>query len=149
MARALSGMRGFYRWLLMDKRIAEDPTVNVESPASWKVLPKSLSEADVREMLERTEAAARAGGCGERAAAGPCDSGAAVCGRAAGGGDLRAAGGGFAAGCAAGSRCGARAIRSGWCRWGGQGCARRWSGIWSGGGRGWCGRRAGCSGRCF
>ena len=59
-ARQLSGLRGFYRWLLMDKRIAHDPTVNVETPASWKVLPKSLAETEVIGMLERTGVAARA-----------------------------------------------------------------------------------------
>src|ERR1700677_1774083 len=58
-ARKLSCLRGFYRWLVMDKRIAHDPTVNVETPASWKVLPKSLAEGEVAEMLERTGAAAR------------------------------------------------------------------------------------------
>lgn len=57
-ARKLSCLRGFYKWLLKDKRIKHDPTVNIESPASWKVLPKSLAEGDVREMLERTGAAA-------------------------------------------------------------------------------------------
>lgn len=59
-ARKLSALRGFYRWLLMDKRIDHDPTVNVETPASWKVLPKSLAEGEVGEMLERTGVAARA-----------------------------------------------------------------------------------------
>ncbi len=59
-ARKLSGLRGFYRWLLMDRRINYDPTVNVESPASWKVLPKSLAESEVAAMLERTGVAARA-----------------------------------------------------------------------------------------
>jgi integrase/recombinase XerD len=59
-ARKLSALRGFYRWLLMDKRIAYDPTVNIETPASWKVLPKSLAESEVAEMLERTGMAARA-----------------------------------------------------------------------------------------
>ena len=59
-ARKLSGLRGFYRWLLMDKRVAHDPTVNVETPASWKVLPKSLAESEVAGMLERTGIAARA-----------------------------------------------------------------------------------------
>ena len=44
-ARKLSCLRGFYRWLLMDKRIPHDPTVNIESPSSWKVLPKSLARA--------------------------------------------------------------------------------------------------------
>jgi integrase/recombinase XerD len=58
-ARKLSCVRGFYRWLLKDKRIAVDPTVNIESPASWKVLPKSLAEGEVAEMLERVGAAAR------------------------------------------------------------------------------------------
>ncbi len=61
-ARKLSCLRGFYRWMLKDKKIAHDPTVNIESPSSWKVLPKSLAEVDVREMLERTGAAARMDG---------------------------------------------------------------------------------------
>jgi integrase/recombinase XerD len=60
LARQVSGLRGFYRWVLMDKRIAHDPTVNVETPASWKVLPKSLAESEVSSMLERTGVAARA-----------------------------------------------------------------------------------------
>ena len=59
-ARKISALRGFYRWLVLDKRISHDPTVNVESPASWKVLPKSLAESEVAEMLERTGVAARA-----------------------------------------------------------------------------------------
>jgi integrase/recombinase XerD len=59
-ARKLSCLRGFYRWLLMDKRIQHDPTVNVETPASWKILPKSLAEGEVGEMLEKTGVAARA-----------------------------------------------------------------------------------------
>jgi integrase/recombinase XerD len=57
-ARKLSCLRGFYRWLLLDKRIAHDPTVNIESPASWKVLPKSLAESEVAEMLDRSAAVA-------------------------------------------------------------------------------------------
>jgi integrase/recombinase XerD len=59
-ARKLSCLRGFYRWLLLDKRTAHDPTVNIETPASWKVLPKSLAESEVAEMLDRSGAAARA-----------------------------------------------------------------------------------------
>lgn len=57
-ARKLSALRGFYRWLLMDKKISHDPTVNIETPASWKVLPKSLAEDEVGEMLARTGVAA-------------------------------------------------------------------------------------------
>ena len=58
-ARKLSALRGFYRWLLIDKKITHDPTVNVESPSSWKVLPKSLAESEVAGMLERTGVAAK------------------------------------------------------------------------------------------
>lgn len=58
-ARKLSCWRGFYRWLLRDKRIGADPTVNLESPSSWKVLPKSLPEAEVAELLDRAATAAR------------------------------------------------------------------------------------------
>ncbi|HTV04792.1 MAG TPA: site-specific tyrosine recombinase [Acidobacteriaceae bacterium] len=59
-ARKLSCLRGFYKWLLLDKRIERDPTVNLESPATWKVLPKSLAETEVEAMLERANVA-RAG----------------------------------------------------------------------------------------
>ena len=52
-ARKLSCLRGFYKWLLLDRRIDHDPTVNIESPKAWKVLPKSLAEPEVAEMLER------------------------------------------------------------------------------------------------
>jgi integrase/recombinase XerD len=58
MAKKLSCLRGFYKWLLLDKRIHHDPTVNLESPDSWKVLPKSLAPAEVNSMLERAEVAA-------------------------------------------------------------------------------------------
>jgi len=58
-ARKLSCLRGFYKWLLLDKRIGHDPTLNIASPASWKVLPKSLAESQVREMLDKTGTAAR------------------------------------------------------------------------------------------
>jgi integrase/recombinase XerD len=57
-ARKLSCLRGFYRWLLLDKRIAHNPTVNIETPATWKVLPKSLAESEVSAMLDSAAAAA-------------------------------------------------------------------------------------------
>ena len=57
-ARKLSCLRGFYKWLLLDKRIRRDPTLNLESPATWKVLPKSLAVSEVSEMLERAAMAA-------------------------------------------------------------------------------------------
>jgi integrase/recombinase XerD len=65
-ARKLSCLRGFYKWLLLDKRIERDPTVNLESPATWKVLPKSLAESEVAAMLDRGNA--------EGASAAPLDA---------------------------------------------------------------------------
>jgi integrase/recombinase XerD len=57
-ARKLSCLRGFFRWLLLDKRIERDPTINMDSPSSWKVLPKSLAQSEVTEMMDRASLAA-------------------------------------------------------------------------------------------
>jgi len=57
-ARKLSCLRGFYKWMLLDKRIRRDPTLNMDTPATWKVLPKSLAVSEVGEMLERAAMAA-------------------------------------------------------------------------------------------
>jgi len=57
-ARKLSCLRGFYKWLLLDRRIHHDPTIHIESPKSWKVLPKSLAESEVNAMLEQAAVAA-------------------------------------------------------------------------------------------
>ena len=58
-ARKLSCLRGLYRWALLDKLIQHDPTLNVEAPSTWKVLPKALSEPDMRAMLEMAETNAK------------------------------------------------------------------------------------------
>ena len=50
-ARFLSGARGFYRYLLREKLIGVDPTLQVDMPQLGRPLPKSLSEADVEELL--------------------------------------------------------------------------------------------------
>ena len=50
-ARFLSGARGFYRYLLREKLIGVDPTLQVEMPQLGRPLPKSLSEADVEALL--------------------------------------------------------------------------------------------------
>ncbi|GGG91240.1 tyrosine recombinase [Silvibacterium dinghuense] len=52
-ARKLSCLRGFFKWLLLEKKIDRDPTVTMESPAAWKVLPKSLAVSEVKDMLDR------------------------------------------------------------------------------------------------
>lgn len=57
-ARKLSCLRGFYKWLLLDKQIGHDPTVNLESPSSWKILPKALAQSEVERMMEQAGTAA-------------------------------------------------------------------------------------------
>jgi integrase/recombinase XerD len=51
--RKLSALRHLYRYLLLDKRLDRDPTLNIESPKQWKVLPKALA----RDEMEATLAA--------------------------------------------------------------------------------------------
>jgi integrase/recombinase XerD len=58
--RKLSALRHLYRYLLLDKRIEHDPTLNIESPRQWKVLPKSLARDEVEMMLSAPGAAAKA-----------------------------------------------------------------------------------------
>ncbi len=57
-ARKISCLRGFYKWLLLDKRVRHDPTVNIESPKAWKVLPKALAESETAAMLDSITVAA-------------------------------------------------------------------------------------------
>lgn len=51
-ARRLSGLRRFYRYLLREKLIADDPTLRIESPRLARRLPDSLSEGDVEALLD-------------------------------------------------------------------------------------------------
>lgn len=50
-ARFLSGLRGFYRYLLREGEISLDPTLRVDLPRLGRPLPKALSEADVEALL--------------------------------------------------------------------------------------------------
>ncbi len=50
-ARKLSALRQFYRYLLLDRHIGSDPTLNIDTPKQWKVLPKSLAREEVNAML--------------------------------------------------------------------------------------------------
>jgi integrase/recombinase XerD len=55
-ARKLAALRQFYRYLLLDRVTDCDPTVNIETPKQWKVLPKSLATSEVEAMLQRQPA---------------------------------------------------------------------------------------------
>jgi integrase/recombinase XerD len=50
-ARALSCLRSFYRHMMREKHIAEDPTLRVENPKLGRPLPDTLTEGDVEKLL--------------------------------------------------------------------------------------------------
>lgn len=54
-ARRLSGLRRFYRYLLREGRVEEDPTLRIDSPRLPRRLPDSLSEADVEALLREPD----------------------------------------------------------------------------------------------
>jgi integrase/recombinase XerD len=51
-ARKLSTLRHFYKYLLLDRIIEQDPTLEIDSPKQWKVLPKSLAVSEIDSMME-------------------------------------------------------------------------------------------------
>jgi integrase/recombinase XerD len=49
--RKLSALRQLYRYLLLDEVIDHDPTLNIDSPKQWKILPKSLAHQEIDALL--------------------------------------------------------------------------------------------------
>jgi integrase/recombinase XerD len=56
-ARKLSALRHLYRYLLIDRMIKRDPTLDIDSPRQWKVLPKALAGSEIEAMLRKKEIA--------------------------------------------------------------------------------------------
>jgi integrase/recombinase XerD len=52
-ARKISSLRGFYKYLLTEGEIRHDPTLNIDSPKQWKVLPKALTTGEIEAMTSR------------------------------------------------------------------------------------------------
>ncbi len=50
-SRLLSCLRGFYRFLLRERYLDQDPTLNLDNPRLARPLPKTLSESDVEQLL--------------------------------------------------------------------------------------------------
>jgi integrase/recombinase XerD len=61
LSRYLSGFRQFYRWLVREGRLREDPTQLIESPKLGRGLPKALSEQQVTHLLEAPRVATALG----------------------------------------------------------------------------------------
>ena len=54
-ARILSGIKAFYRYLLLEDRIEKDPTALLEGPRLGSKLPEVLTVAEIDLMLERID----------------------------------------------------------------------------------------------
>lgn len=54
-ARILSGLKAFYRYLLLDDRIEKDPTALLEGPKLGRKLPEVLSVAEIDSMLSKID----------------------------------------------------------------------------------------------
>jgi integrase/recombinase XerD len=65
-ARKLSTLRHFYKYLLLDRIIKHDPTLEIDSPKQWKVLPKSLAQTEIDAMLKKAGDAEGYGSVGKR-----------------------------------------------------------------------------------
>jgi integrase/recombinase XerD len=66
-ARKLSAIRHLYRFLLLDRRIERDPTLNIPLPKQWKILPKSLALEEVEQVIAGAGAASARVGTGVHA----------------------------------------------------------------------------------
>lgn len=51
-ARRLSALRQFYRYLISENHREDDPTSTIESPKQGRTLPKTLSEAEVDNLIK-------------------------------------------------------------------------------------------------
>lgn len=49
--RKLSALRHLYKYLRLDKFVEHDPTLNIDSPKQWKVLPKALARDEMDALL--------------------------------------------------------------------------------------------------
>jgi integrase/recombinase XerD len=52
LARRISAMRQFYKFLVVDSVREDDPTVGLDTPRLGRPLPKLLSEAEIERLLE-------------------------------------------------------------------------------------------------
>ena len=50
-ARSIAAVRGFYRFLVLDKQLAENPADDLRPPKAWPALPKCLSLEEVDQLI--------------------------------------------------------------------------------------------------
>jgi integrase/recombinase XerD len=54
-ARSIAAIRGFYRFLVLDKQLAENPAAELRPPKAWPALPKFLSLEDVDRLIAQPD----------------------------------------------------------------------------------------------
>src|SRR5262249_12314943 len=54
-ARKLSALRHLYKYLLLDRMVKHDPTLKIDPPRQWKILPKSLAMSEIDAMLKAVD----------------------------------------------------------------------------------------------
>jgi integrase/recombinase XerD len=50
-ARALSAIRGFFRFLVAAEALAADPTATIRSPSLWQTVPHTLNSSEINALL--------------------------------------------------------------------------------------------------
>jgi integrase/recombinase XerD len=60
-ARAVACVRGYYRFLLLEKRIDADPAEDLRAPRAWPALPKYLDLEEVDRLLAQPDTATARG----------------------------------------------------------------------------------------
>jgi integrase/recombinase XerD len=55
LARLISSLRAFFRFLVLEGRAARNPTANLISPKSWLALPKFLTVPEVNRLLDQPD----------------------------------------------------------------------------------------------
>jgi integrase/recombinase XerD len=56
-ARAVAAIRGFYKYLVLDRRLEESPAEDILPPRAWPALPRFLSTSDVDTLIEQPDVA--------------------------------------------------------------------------------------------
>lgn len=56
-ARSIAGIRGFYKYLVVDGRLMSSPAADLRAPRAWKTLPKYLSIDEVDTLLAQPDVA--------------------------------------------------------------------------------------------
>jgi len=55
LARLISALKSFYRFLALDGLVKKNPAANLSTPKAWLMLPKFLTVAEVEELLRQPD----------------------------------------------------------------------------------------------